>query len=246
MARTTEDKSMHKNSRYSLILVSGVLLIFFAAGCSVPVLRQNIPVSTNPVGARIYADGQFVGSTPATVSLERNRSHILTLTRDNYRQEDVVITNLYQKEKVYLKAVQSGINSGLFFKNPSMGFNSGMNSISSQEDSGEAYILSPPVVTINLTPLDAATQPLQRFVADPTSVNAIPTAQPDMAKDMMIIGAGAATSRMAPINKTVTSSSSSKSYVTSDGTRVQEKTSTSVGVSVNPAGLVNVLNALFN
>jgi len=82
-----------------LYWIAGALIIF-AAGCSQPVLRQDVPVTTNPLGAKIYANGQLVGTTPMSVSLERNRNHILTLVKDNYRQEDVVIQRSYQKEKL--------------------------------------------------------------------------------------------------------------------------------------------------
>ncbi|RQW87999.1 MAG: PEGA domain-containing protein [Geobacter sp.] len=74
-----------------LIIVScGIAL--FGFGCQPMVLKQNIPVSTNPLGAKIYANGTLVGQTPATVSLERTQNHIITLVKENYRQEDVVIS----------------------------------------------------------------------------------------------------------------------------------------------------------
>jgi len=238
---------MTRTMRHLLMLLLGSLLSIFAAGCSMPVLKQDIPVSTNPVGARIYADGQFAGVTPARVSLERNRSHILTLVKENYRQADVVITNQYQKERVYLKAIQSGINSGLFFKNASMGMGSSMNSISSQEETGEAYILTPPAVSVSLMPLSgagAAAPAPAVAAAYPGSDNSAAMGQGEMTKELLKMGAGAALSQTAPIGKE-TSSSSSRNYVTSDGTRVQEKTTTSVGVKVNPAGLIGVLDTLF-
>ena len=238
---------MTRTMRHFLMLLLGSLLSVFAAGCSMPVLKQDIPVSTNPVGARIYADGQFAGVTPARVSLERNRSHILTLVKENYRQADVVITNQYQKERVYLKAIQSGINSGLFFKNASMGMGSGMNSISNQEETGEAYILTPPAVSVSLMPLSgagAAAPAPAVAAAYPGSDNSAAMDQGEMTKELLKMGAGAALSQTAPIGKE-SSSTSSRNYVTSDGTRVQEKTTTSVGVKVNPAGLIGVLDTLF-
>jgi hypothetical protein len=115
-----------------------VVLLFFIAvvgcGCSVPILRQDIPVSTNPLGAVIYADWQMMGRTPGTVSLERNRDHLLTLVKDDYRQVDVAVRRQYQSDRVLMKAVQMGVNSGLFFKDARMGINSGFNSISGQEE----------------------------------------------------------------------------------------------------------------
>ncbi len=141
------------------------LAALMASGCGSRILRQDVPVTTNPMGARIYADGQPVGTTPTTVSLERNRNHILTLTKDNYRQEDVVIERHYQKDRVYLKAIEAGINSGLFFKNAAMGIGSSMNSVSDQEETGEAYILAPPAVTMTLTPLTAPAGPPPTMIA---------------------------------------------------------------------------------
>ena len=241
------------------------LLLFFIAvvgfGCSVPVLRQDIPVSTNPLGATIYADGQIMGQTPGTVSLERNRDHLLTLVKDDYLQADVAIRRQYQSEKVLMKAVQTGVNSALFFKNTGMGINSGFNAISSQEESGEAYVLVPSVVKVSLTPLRGGTEndprapaggqipnevPAGTSGADP---DAVPTATGPAAKDMLkagvVAGAAAAAAQAKPMQKTWETSSSTKSYVEPDGTRVTEKSGTSVGVSFNPAGLIQALDTLF-
>lgn len=240
-----------RNRKYLLFY----LLLLVTTGCSTPVLKQDIPVSSNPLGARIYANGQLMGTTPTTVSLERNRSHILTLVKDDYRQEDVVITNRYQKEKVYLKAVQSGINSGLFFKSGSMGVGSSMSSISAQESSGEAYLLYPPAVAVTLIPLKGTAGVSQTVpsLAQPSSqISPVDDGQltaderAAVTKELLKMGAGAATSQLAPIQKKVTTSSSTKDYVTADGTRVQTKSSSSVSVGVNPAGLVNgLLDTLF-
>lgn len=232
------------------------LIVLLAVGCSRPVLKQDIPVTTNPLGAKIYANGQFMGTTPSTVSLERTRNHILTLIKENYRQEDVVIERQYQKERVYLRAIQSGVNSALFFKNPAMGINSGMGAISSQEETGEAFILAPPAVKVSLMPLTGSSRsdpvPAPAARGDVSSgagrpageAGAPPLDRGELAREVLKIGAGAALTQVNPIEKKV-ESSSSKKYVTPDGTRVREKTTTSAGVSVNPAGLVDVLDALF-
>jgi hypothetical protein len=241
---------------YTRLAVMVGLVVFLASGCSSPVLKQDIPVSTNPMGARIFANGQPAGTTPNTVPLERNRSHILTLVKENYRQEDVVINRLYQKDKVYLKAIQSGIHSGLFFKNAAMGVNSSMNSMSSQEETGEAFILSPPAVKLTLTPLGGAgkSDPVEppAAAADAASAErptaaaeAPPMAKKDFAREIIKMGAGAALTQVKPIEKKVETSSSSKSYVAPDGTRVQEKSGTSVGFGINPAGLIDIIDVLF-
>jgi hypothetical protein len=248
----TGDECMKCIVRTIILLGIATILTVFTVGCSIPVLKQDIPVSTNPLGAKIYANGQLMGLTPTTVSLERNRSHVLTLIKDNYRQEDVIITNRYQKEKVYLKAIQSGINSGLFFKSGSMGVGSSMNSFSSQEASGEAYILYPPAITVNLRPLSGTVETYSgqpptapSYEATTNEMQAPPMRREEMTKELLRMGAGAATSQMPPIERKIKTSSSSKDYVKPDGTRVHEKSSSSVSVGVNPAGLVNVIDMLF-
>ncbi len=229
-----------------------VIFSFLGFGCETTILRQDIPVSTNPMGAKIYVDGKFAGQTPGTVSPERTHDHILTLVKDNYRQEDVLIRKQYQPDKVFMKAIQSGINSGLFFKDTRMAINSGYSSISRQEETGEAYILVPPTVKINLVPLYAG-------VPGSSAVQGYPPAVVDSqlepadtgitAKDMIkagvVAGAAAGAAQTKPIEKKWETSSSSRSYTRSDGTVVTEKSSTSLGVSVNPVGLFNALDTLF-
>ncbi|MFH0998310.1 MAG: PEGA domain-containing protein [Pseudomonadota bacterium] len=242
----------------------GILLLLFAFigfGCSVAVLKQDIPVSTNPLGATIYADGQMMGQTPSTVSLERNRDHLLTLVKDDYRQADVVIRKQYQSQKVLMKAVQTGVNSALFFKDAGMGFNSGFNAISNQEESGEAFILVPSVVKVSLTPLHGSTGDVPRASAGGRTTeevltgdsgidpDALPAATGPAPKDVVragiVAGAAAMAGQEKPIQKTWETSSSSKSSVEPDGTRITEKSGTTVGVSVNPAGLLQILDVLF-
>lgn len=248
---------MLKVQQIMLLGLSG-LFVLSAAGCSV--LKQDIPVSSNPMGAKIYANGQMVGTTPMTVPLERNRSHVLTIVKDNYRQEVFAIVNRYQKDKVYMNAIQSGINSGLFFKNPSMGVGSSMSYLSAQKSSGEAYILYPPAVTVDLVPLSGlplpsggqstslhSSGPIQRSSQQPQTYNmqAPPMDRAQMGKELFKTGAGAAASQIRPIEKKISTSSSRQDYVTSDGTRVEKKSSSSVGVGINQAGCTDIIDLLF-
>ena len=232
--------------------MTALFMMVLILGCSQPVLRQDVPVSTHPMGAKIYADGKLVGLTPMSVSLERDRSHILTLVKDDYRQEDVIISKAYQKEKTYLNAISAGVNAGLFFKDPRMGVGSAMSSMSAQEKSGEAFILVPQAVKIDLTPLSGASGPVPAAIQaetkdtadDSGAAETTSEGNAELAKGLVKIGA-AALSGARPLEKKVETSSSSRSYTRSDGTRVTEKSSASIGVGVNPAGLVNVIDVLF-
>ncbi|MCX5813702.1 MAG: PEGA domain-containing protein [Proteobacteria bacterium] len=244
--------------KYFVLLCLIALLGF---GCETPILRQDIPVSSNPVGAKIYADGRLFGQTPGTVSLERTRDHILTIVKENYRQEDLMIRKQYQSNKVLMKAVQSGVNSGLFFKDTRMGVNSGFSSISRQEETGEAYILVPPAVIVNLVPLYSPTTGVSVPPPGLPGAQGTPPGQPpvtynsppadtestikDVFKAGIVAGAAAGAVQTKPIEKKWETSSSSRSYTKSDGTMVTEKSGTSVSVSVNPAAaMVNLIDIL--
>jgi len=238
------------------VLITFCLVILLGGGCETVVLRQDVPVSTNPMGARILADGKPAGQTPGTVSLERNRDHILTLVKENYQQVDIVINRQYQSNKVLMKAVQSGVNTGLFFKNAGMGMNSGFNSISNQESTGEAYILVPPSVAVTLIPLQGqpanAVSTGARAYQAPAPAAAAPSrtstdiATKDLIQTGVIAGAAAGASQAKPIEKKWETSSSSRTYREPDGTVVTKKSSTSVSVGVNPAGLIGALDTLFS
>lgn len=227
--------------------------VVFSAGCSQPVLRQDVPVSTDPMGAKIYANGQFVGTTPMSVPLERDRNHILTLVKDSYRQEDVVIRKSYQQEKSHLRAISAGVNSGLFFKDARMGVGSYMSSMDAQEKTGEAYVLVPGAVKIDLTPVsDAAAGVSGAAVTRPATPQEVTAASPPesgpdpavMARGIAEIGAAAALSQVRPLEKKK-ETTSSRSEVKPDGTVVTKKSTTSVGVGVNPAALIGVIDTLF-
>jgi hypothetical protein len=248
---TNFEETRMMKKKYVIMLCCCAL---FGFGCETKVLRQDIPVSTNPMGAKIYANGNFVGQTPDTVSLERTRNHILTLVKDNYRQQDVVITKQYQSNKVLMNAVRSGLDSGLFFKDKRMGINSGFGSISRQEETGEAYALVPTTVSVNLVPLSGLPVPSPAaagYPADTAAVDshAVPGDMDVTAKDVLqagvVAGAAAGAAQAKPIEKNWQTSSSSKSYVEPDGTRVTKKSSTSVGVSVDPSQIITTLDTLF-
>jgi hypothetical protein len=271
LPRTAFRGSREKNMRDPMLMGEKMargrffaLLLFTAVvgcGCSVPILRQDIPVSSNPLGAAIYADGQMMGQTPGTVSLERNRDHLLTLVKVDYRQVDVAVRRQYQSDRVLMRAVQMGVNSGLFFNDPRMGINSGFNAISEQEQSGEAYILVPSVVQVELTPLSGAPAGVVEPSADSPRAERIPVggssvaldAPPvgtgltakDVVKAGVVAGSAAMATQVKPMQKTWEASSSSKSYVKPDGTMVTEKSRTTVGVSVNPGALPAILDVLF-
>jgi hypothetical protein len=239
-----------------VLVVVLLMTAIFCSACVGPpqVLRQDIPVSTNPMGADIYVDGSRQGVTPSTVSLERNKDHIVTLAKDNYGQADVTVKRKY-KETSLVDAINSGVSAGLFHNDVNMGVSSGLNSMSYKESTGEMFVLTPSVINVVLAPLSGAASGVAPStvgtrVGQP-GLQSRDTGSPELdkkalAKDLLKVGGTAATSQMKPIKKTKTLSSSSSTYTRSDGTIVTKKKSTSASVSFNPSGVVDLLDKLFN
>ncbi|MDP3428069.1 MAG: PEGA domain-containing protein [Humidesulfovibrio sp.] len=134
-------------------LAAPLFSLLLLAACAPQVAMQTVPVSTDPSGTSVLVDGKPTCTAPCQVSLARNQDHILTLTKDGYRQQDVLIKRQYQTNKVLLNALNQGTQSANFFKDGWMGANAGVMSMNSQEETGEAYVLSPSTVSLRLTPM---------------------------------------------------------------------------------------------
>ncbi|WP_419779417.1 PEGA domain-containing protein [Maridesulfovibrio sp.] len=144
-------------------LLSAVCGLVLIAGCAPVIKTQSIPVSTNPMGATVYADGKIMCTSPCAVELARNADHIITLKKEQYRQHDVMVKRVYQQEKVMMKAVSQGMQSSSYSvgsgtDKAAWGMMQGVNSIDSQEQTGDAYVLSPSAVSVQLVPLTSQAQ----------------------------------------------------------------------------------------
>lgn len=135
--------------RHRHLLALPLLLL---TACAPQVLTQPVPVSTDPGGVNLSVDGKPACVTPCKVDLERNQDHILTLTREGYRQKDVLIKRQYLTNKVMLNAINEGVRSANFFKDNSWGVGGGVQSINRQEETGEAYALVPSTVSVRMVP----------------------------------------------------------------------------------------------
>lgn len=213
-----------------------------------PVLRQDIPVSTVPLGAKILVDGQPAGQTPTTLSLERTRDHIVTLLLDSYRQEDVILKHQYQQERTLLKAVQHGLDAGLFFKDARMGLVSGSATMDAQERSGEAYVLVPSAISVSLQPAGSGSHAPGSPAQLATGPEAAAADSKARARDLALAGAAVAVAAAQPEAKKTWDKSSSETRVSADGrtvTRTETRTSTGVKVGVSPEGVARILQKLF-
>ena len=110
---------------------------------------QKIPVSTNPMGATVYADGRKICTTPCSVRLDRESEHLLTIVKEGFEQEDLTITRRFKPDRAVRDGVISGILKG---GDPKEVGAEVAKEVDEQERSGEAYELVPAIVTITLTP----------------------------------------------------------------------------------------------
>ncbi len=126
-----------------MILCMGLL-----TACGVP--KQKIPVSTNPLGATIYADGKKICTSPCAVKLDRQNNHLLTIVKDGYEQVDFQITRQFMPDE----AIRDGIITGVLMGgDPKEVGTEVAKEVDEQERSGEAYELVPDIVTVTLTPV---------------------------------------------------------------------------------------------
>jgi hypothetical protein len=131
-------------------------LVFLLTACTAA--TQNIPVSSNPDGAAVYADGKEVGTTPCNVTLEKTQPHILTVKKDGYHQVDVQITRKYDTATVARDATRAGMWTSSNGANTQGAVSNALMNVSADEQSGDAYVLSPASVVIKLKPVKQVSQ----------------------------------------------------------------------------------------
>jgi hypothetical protein len=69
-----------------------VLLIGQNCSLIVRTTAQAVPVTSNPVGARIIVDGKDAGQTPLSLLLKRNKSHTVRIEKDGYNPTELRVT----------------------------------------------------------------------------------------------------------------------------------------------------------
>lgn len=136
---------MLKKMRMFLLLAT---CLSFLAACGVP--KQKIPVSTNPLGATVYADGKRICTSPCAVTLSRQTNHLLTIVKDGYEQVDLQVTRQFMPDEAIRDGIITGVLKG---GDPKEVGTEVAKEVDEQERSGEAYELVPDIVTVTLTPV---------------------------------------------------------------------------------------------
>lgn len=134
-------------------------MCFVLAACQAA--TQNIPVSSNPAGALVYADGKQVCTAPCNVTLEKTQAHILTFQKEGYKQVDVQIVQKYDTGGVVRDSVETGMRQSSWGTNTEGAVANALLTAGAKEDDGSAYVLSPSSVVVNLVPEGQAKEVIQ-------------------------------------------------------------------------------------
>ncbi len=73
--------------------VTACALLFQFGACVFSTKPQEIPVTSNPVGAKINVDGQDAGTTPLTLSLKREEDHRIRIEKPGYDPVDILLVS---------------------------------------------------------------------------------------------------------------------------------------------------------
>lgn len=87
------------------ILLLTVLPLLSGCGTLLNKGVNTAPVTSSPDGANIYVDGNRVGTTPDTVSLDNQKSHTIALRMDGYRESTCQIRSSAKAGWVVLDVV---------------------------------------------------------------------------------------------------------------------------------------------
>jgi len=98
----------------TVLAVFGFLILQNCSQARRPKLTQDIPVTSNPVGARIIVDGEDAGQTPLTLSLKKNKSHTVRIGKEGFNPTELVIKRkLSPGAPLYLLAIPVSAGAGL-------------------------------------------------------------------------------------------------------------------------------------
>ncbi len=98
--------------------------------------KQTIPVATEPPGATVTAEDTSQ-STPSSLTLERGREYVLTITKEGYKTEKVKVQHV-------LNSAEAGNIVGF-----------GMLGVAVDSATGACWTLKPENIKVTLRPLSA-------------------------------------------------------------------------------------------
>ena len=157
-----------------------VLSIFLFQNCAT-IIRgksQKIPVTSNPIGAKIIVNGIEIGNTPIELKLKRKKSHLIRIEKQGYNPFEIRITRKSSLVLSILGNLFFGVASGflvhyvvwqfkgkpdeemVLYPDLVLGFFLGWTGFALADSNlGGSYTLSPKVLNVTLTKIEEKAQP---------------------------------------------------------------------------------------
>jgi len=80
--------------RYIIALILfPVILIFLNCASIFTGSLQTMPFSSDPVGAKVYVNGQYMGKTPLQLNLKKNQSYSIEFRKEGFENKTVLVNN---------------------------------------------------------------------------------------------------------------------------------------------------------
>jgi hypothetical protein len=85
---------MKLHTTKALIGLALAAVAALTSGCATIVkgTSQEIPIASEPSGARVSVNGSPSGTTPTRVTLSRKQNHVITMEKEGFESESVAIT----------------------------------------------------------------------------------------------------------------------------------------------------------
>jgi len=98
-----------------IILALFVISVFFFQNCATIIsgTSQEIPVTSNPSGAKIIVDGKEIGYAPLNLKLKKKRNHIIRIEKEGYNPLEIrIISKLLPKGNTSIGNILLGGTAG--------------------------------------------------------------------------------------------------------------------------------------
>jgi hypothetical protein len=123
-------------------------LILSTTACSPPIIveTQTVPVFSEPQGAEVAVNGVVVGTTPLSVPLEKNKNHMITVTKAGFKPEAIPVQRKLNPEHLAINSLlrtYSITTKDLLY--------APLEEARENEETGKSYQLIPQVISISLT-----------------------------------------------------------------------------------------------
>lgn len=113
---------MMTKGKIRIFLALFVLSVFIFQNCATIArgTSQKIPVTSNPIGAKIIVDGEEMGYAPLNLKLKRKKSHVIRIEKQGYNPLEIGITKKTSKGAItgsmggnFLLGIPIGVLIGL-------------------------------------------------------------------------------------------------------------------------------------